>query len=68
MKETVFAVILTVVLLYAWKQNGYVELYYLLLMILGAKDISEKKLMKVYFGNYNSPLCYCNCSCVDGEN
>lgn len=49
-KETVFAVILTVVLLYAWKQNGYVELYYLLLMILGAKDISEKKLMKVYFG------------------
>ena len=47
--ETIICMVLSGVLLYAWKMNGYTDLYYLLLMILGAKGIPAKKIIKVYF-------------------
>ncbi len=49
LKETITAVLISAVLYYASKMNGYSELYYLMIMILGAKGIYAKKLIKVYF-------------------
>lgn len=47
-QDVVFILGLYVLFQMAYKRNGYEEYIYLLLLIIGAKDISFKKIIKVY--------------------
>lgn len=48
-QEVIVCALAGIVLLVSWKHNGYEELSNILLLLLGAKDISYKKIIKVYF-------------------
>lgn len=48
-EETVLVFVIGMVFLSAWYRNNYLELFDILIVILGAKGISFQKLLKVYF-------------------
>lgn len=66
-KEVVMTLLITGSLYYIWKKSGYTEIYLLLIMIIGAKDIPEKKLIRVYFWVQVVLLAYTTISAVMGN-
>ena len=41
---------LVFVCLFAWKTNGYTEILYMLILIIGCKGINADKIIRIYFG------------------
>lgn len=48
-EETILVFVIGIIFLSAWYRNDYLELLDILIVILGAKGISFKRLLKVYF-------------------
>lgn len=48
LKETFFLIALIITFLFAWRRNEYEELLNLLILMVGAKGISFRRILKVY--------------------
>lgn len=58
LKETLFLITLIITFLFAWRRNGYEELLNLLILMVGAKGISFRRILKVYLLTTGGLLLY----------
>lgn len=57
-KESVLLITLMITFLFAWRRNGYEELLNLLILMVGAKGISFRRILKVYLLTTGGLLLY----------
>ncbi|MDD2980782.1 MAG: hypothetical protein PHN80_12555 [Hespellia sp.] len=67
LKEIAGCILVALVLLVAWEHNGFDELRDIVLLLVGAKDISYKKILKVYVGVVFVLLSYTMISALTGR-